>query len=322
VWAELIERGALMGTAQRGETPLRHQRVLVTGATGFIGRYLCRKLIELDATTYGLSRSASEATVPPGVIPIAADVTQRAAVIEALERVHPSHVVHLAAAGVTEPFLPIEQAVDVNVSGTVHVLEASYDVGVQRFVHVGTAYEHRNAESERGLNNPYVASKISAWLFWRAFVEKWTIDSVAVRLYHVYGPQQLRGLLPAAMRAAQRAEVFNMTPGEQRRDFIYITDVIEALLIALGAPNIHNNTYDIGTGIGLQVRTVVERIFQQMKSQGRYVLGALDYRPHEEMELVAAPTAAQIDLKWQAQVQFEEGLAETIEVFRQQTRTS
>jgi nucleoside-diphosphate-sugar epimerase len=293
-------------------------RVLVTGATGFIGRHLCRKLVELGVTTYGLSRSASETTVPEGVIPIAADVTQREGVVAALERVRPSHVLHLAAAGVTEPFLPIEQAVDVNVSGTVHVLEASYDVGVQRFVHIGTAYEHRTAEAERGLNNPYVASKISAWLFWRAFVEKQDIDSVSVRLYHVYGPQQLRGLLPTTMQAAQRNEIFKMTPGEQQRDFVYIDDVVEALVATLKADNLTRNTYDIGTGCGWQVKAVVERIFQLMDSHGQYIVGALAYRPHEEMELVAAPAAAQIDLQWQARVQLEEGLAKTIAAYRQQ----
>ncbi len=243
-------------------------------------------------------------------------------VVAALERVNPAYVLHLAAAGVTEPFLPIEQAVAVNVSGTVHVLEASQVIGVQRFVHVGTAYEYPVAQTDRGPNNPYVASKMAAWLFWRTFVEKHAIDSAAVRLYHVYGPQQLRGLIAAAMQAAQRDEVFNMTRGEQWRDFIYITDVVEALLITLEAPHAQGKTYDIGTGIGLQVRTVVQRIFQQMNSKGQYVLGALDYRPHEEMELVASPLAAQIDLKWQAQVQFEEGLAKTIEAFRQQAGTS
>jgi UDP-glucose 4-epimerase len=297
-------------------------RVLVTGATGFIGQHLCRKLVELGATTYGLSRSATKATVPGGVIPIAADVTRQAVVVEALEQVRPSHVLHLAAAGVTDPFLPIEQAVDVNVSGTVHVLEASQAAGVQRFVHVGTSYEYPASQSERGPNNPYVASKMAAWLFWRAFIEKNPIDSVAVRLYHVYGPQQLRGLIPAALQAAQRDEVFNMTRGEQWRDFIYITDVIEALLTTVSAPNVRGKTYDIGTGIGLQVRTAVQRIFEQPGSRGRYVLGALDYRPHEEMELVATPAAARLDLKWQAQVQFEEGLAKTIEDFYRQTGTS
>jgi UDP-glucose 4-epimerase len=137
----------------------------------------------------------------------------------------------------------------------------------------------------------------------------------------VYGPQQRRGLIPAAMQAAQRDEVFNTTQGEQWRDFIYITDVSQALLSTLGAPSIRGKTYDIGTGVGLQVKTVVRRIFEQIGSRGRYVLGALDYRPNEEMELVATPVAAQIDLKWQAQVQFEEGLAKTIEAYRRQTET-
>jgi nucleoside-diphosphate-sugar epimerase len=301
---------------------LEQMRVLVTGATGFVGQHLCRKLVELGATSYGLSRSASRDTVPVGVTPIAADITQRAAVEAALGRVRPSHVIHLAAAGVTEPFLPIEQAVDVNVSGTVHVLEASYAVGVQRFVHVGTAYEYPASQSDRGPNNPYVASKMAAWLFWRAFIEKNPIDSAVVRLYHVYGPQQLRGLIPSAMQAAWQNKIFDMTPGEQWRDFIYITDVIEALLTTLSAPSICSKTYDIGTGVGLQVKTVVQRIFEQLGSRGQYVLGALDYRPNEEMELVASPAAAQIDLKWRAQVQFKEGLTKTIEAYRQQIATS
>jgi UDP-glucose 4-epimerase len=307
-----------MDAPVRDEASLRHLRVLVTGATGFIGQHLCRKLVALGATTYGLSRSASAATVPVGVIPLVADVTQRETIVTALKRVRPSHVVHLAAAGVTEPFLPIEQAVDVNVSGTVHVLEASYDVGVQRFVHAGTAYEYPASQSNQGPNNPYVASKMAAWLFWRAFIEKNPIDSVAARLYHVYGPQQLRGLIPSAMQAARQHEIFNMTPGEQWRDFIYITDVIEALVTTLSAPNICGKTYDIGTGVGVQVKTVVRRIFEQLGSRGQYVLGALDYRPHEEMKLVALPAATQIDLKWWTQVPFEEGLMKTLEAYRRQ----
>jgi UDP-glucose 4-epimerase len=301
---------------------LNQARVLVTGATGFIGRQVCRRLVESGATVYGLSRSASPATVPAGVSPIAADVTQRAEMVAALKRVRPSQVLHLAAAGVTEPFLPMEQAAAVNVSGTIHVLEASCDVGVQRFVQVGTAYEQPASETDRGPNSPYVASKLAAWLFWRAFTEKNAIDSVAVRLFHVYGPEQLRGLIPAAMQAARCNETFNMTPGEQWRDFIYITDASEALVTTLSAPDVRGKTYDIGTGAGLQVRTVVQRIFEQLGSHGRYVLGALDYRAHEEMDLVAAPAAAQIDLKWQAQVQFEEGLTRTLEAYRRQTGTS
>ena len=68
----------------------------------------------------------------------------------------------------------------------------------------------------------------------RAFIEQHALEAVAVRLYYVYGPQQIRGLIPSAVRAAQQHERFEMTPGEQWRDFVYIADVVDGLLAGPG----------------------------------------------------------------------------------------
>jgi|WetSurMetagenome_2_1015567.scaffolds.fasta_scaffold53428_2 UDP-glucose 4-epimerase len=296
---------------------LAQARVLVTGATGFVGRHLCRALAAQGTTTFGLSRSASQGTLPSGVIPIAADVTRRDELIEALAQARPSHVVHLAAVGATEPFLPIEEARRVNLTGTIHILEASQLTGVKRFLHVGTAYEHSATTSQQS-PNPYVASKVAAWSFWRTFIQEHQLDAVAMRLYYVYGPGQTHGLIPAAIRAAQNHAGFDMTLGEQWRDFVYMADVVEALLAALLLPNVCGHTYDIGTGVGLQVKTAVQRIFEITASRGEYRLGALAYRPNEEMSLIAAPAAAQQDLQWQAQINFDTGIRRTIEAYRQQ----
>lgn len=299
------------------KNPLGQARVLVTGATGFVGQHLCRALAAQGTTTFGLSRSASRDTLPDGVNPIAADVTHRDELIAALDQARPSHVVHLAAVGATEPFLPIEEARRVNLTGTIHVLEASQRVSLERFVHVGTAYEHSATASQQP-HNPYVASKVAAWSFWHSFIQEHQLDAVAVRLYYVYGPGQIHGLIPAAVRAAQSHACFEMTPGEQWRDFVYVADVVAALLAALVLPNVCGHTYDIGTGVGLQVKTAVQRIFEITASRGDYRLGALGYRPHEEMELIAAPAAAQRDLQWQAQVNFDAGIRRTIEAYRRQ----
>jgi nucleoside-diphosphate-sugar epimerase len=297
--------------------PGEHMRVLVTGATGFVGRHVCRELAARGVTTFGLSRSAALHTLPDGVNPIGADVTRREELIAALADVRPSHVVHLAAVGATEPFLPIEEAQRVNLTGTIHVLEASQRSGVARFVHVGTAYEHSATVSPHP-PNPYVASKVAAWSFWHTFIQEHELDAVALRLYYVYGPGQINGLIPAAIRAALNHACFEMTPGEQWRDFVYVSDVVAALLAALTVSDVHGQTYDIGTGAGLQVKTAVRRIFELAASRGEYRLGALAYRPNEEMELIAAPAPALRDLKWQAHINFDTGIRRTLEACRQQ----
>jgi nucleoside-diphosphate-sugar epimerase len=292
---------------------LRQARVLVTGATGFIGQRLCRQLVELGATVYGLSRSASPATVPTGVIHIAADVTQWAEIVAALERARPTQVLHLAAAGVTEPFLPLEQAVEVNVAGTRNVLEASCHVGVQRFVQVGTAYEQPAAEADRGPSNPYVASKLAAWLFWQTFIEKHALDSVAVRLFHVYGPQQRRGLIPAAMQAALRHETFDMTPGEQLRDFVYVDDVVRGLVACVSAAGDAGKTYELGTGTARSIRAAVEFIFAVTGSRGTVAAGRQPYRPGEAMALLAETEPIYRAYRWRARVPFETGIQITLQ---------
>ncbi|MFN8595216.1 MAG: NAD-dependent epimerase/dehydratase family protein [Anaerolineae bacterium] len=296
---------------------LRSERVLVTGATGFIGRYFGEFLVQHQIETYGLSRTAAAQTLPRNVVPVPIDIQEPAEVMGAFEQIRPDRVVHLAAAGVTEPFLPIEQAVEVNIRGTVNLLEASERIGVRRFVHVGTAYERPAAETVRGPGNPYVASKLGAWSFWHAFAQEHKLNSIALRLFHVYGPRQsARGLVSAAIRAALSGETLRMTQGEQLRDFVYVTDIVQALIAALATLEFSTQTYDIGSGTGRSVRSVVAQIFEQIDGDGHYELGALSYRPNEEMVLIAQPATTRHDLGWTTTVDFEVGLAATIQACR------
>lgn len=300
---------------------LRAGPILVTGATGFVGYHVCQQLVALGATVYGLSRSASSVRLPAGVHPLAADVTAREAMQSAFEQVRPARVLNLAAIGVDRPFLPIEEALAVNVNGIVNTLFVAQAVGVRRFLHIGTCYEHAAAQplSQGGTLSTYAVSKLRAWETWRDFAHRHGLESVALRLFHVYGPgQAATGLISSAIEAALRGAVFEMTPGEQLRDFVFIDDVVTALLLALTAPLKGIGTYDIGTGLGYSVRSVVVKIFEIIGGPGRVAVGALRYRQHEIMQAVADPLPARTDLSWQARVGLTDGLVATIDWHRQQ----
>jgi len=289
------------------------ETLLMTGATGFIGRHAAARAIECGFRTYGLSRSASIETLPPGVQPLPIDLRDPAAVRRAFERVRPDRVIHLAAVGVLDTGVPLDLAADINVHGTLNVLEACAAVDVRRVVQVGTAYERVAAAAS---DNSYAASKRGAWWAWRAFTQAHALNSVALRLFHVYGPRQPeRGLIPAAILAARRGETLKMTPGEQLRDFVYVGDVVDALIAAVSALDGQAQTYDIGTGEGRSVRSAVADIFERVNGGGRFEAGALPYRPHEVMALIAQPAAAQRELGWRAQVDWETGLALTLRAF-------
>jgi len=308
--AETIGREMALSTDALAE--LRSETVLVTGATGFIGRQICRQLIQLDVPVYGLSRSAARETVEAGVKPVAADVTVPTAVQAAFAKVRPTYVLHLAAAGVNHPFLPEAEASQVNVDGTCHVLQASQAVQVRRFVQVGTCYETAGEPSQA---SPYAASKLEAWQMWRTFMSRHSpMNATALRLFHVYGPEQPKtGLIAAAIDAALRGKRFEMTPGEQQRDFVFIDDVVEALLLALTAPLTGVKTYEIGTGVSCSVRAAVRRVFEKVGGAGEAAIGACPYRSHEIMRLVADPQPIAQDLGWQVHTSLEAGLTATID---------
>jgi nucleoside-diphosphate-sugar epimerase len=115
-----------------------------------------------------------------------------------------------------------------------------------------------------------------------------------------------------------RGDRFEMTPGEQQRDFVFIDDVVEALLAALIAPLTGAETYEVGTGVGCSVRSVVHRIFEKVGGAGEAVVGARPYRNNEMMRLVANPQPIAQALGWQARTNLEAGLTATIDWQRQQ----
>lgn len=306
------------------------QRALVTGAAGFVGQHLVRRLVEVGAQVFaGVAfdeQPERVARLPIQVHRLTFDLRDAGAVRAAVAEAVPQVVFHLAAVGATDPGVDPHLALAVNAGGALHLLEAvrkhaSEGNVVRRVVLVGTCYEYGavsecgERETVEGLDpfNAYAASKVAAWAFGRAYWREHGLPIVTVRLFQIYGPGQPdHTLVPAAIRAALAGSDFPMTPGEQERDFIYVDDVVDGLLAVADVPEIEGHSLDLGTGQVHALLEVVEHIWAMTGAQGQILPGALPYRPGDVMHLVADADRTARLTSWRAKVELDEGLRHTI----------
>jgi nucleoside-diphosphate-sugar epimerase len=248
------------------------------------------------------------------------DLREGQAVRPLVRECQPSKIYHLAAVGVTEPGVDPTLAVQVNVIGTLNLLEALRETDCNCFVNTGTCYEYGHntppMHEDQMVDpiNAYAASKSAAWLFCNMYHRTRGSPIVTVRPFTAYGPRQSpRALIPQAILSALRGEDFEMTGGEQSRDFTYVDDVVEGYLRASLSQKAIGQTINLGTGEEHPIKDVVLKVLELMGNPVRPLIGALPYRPGEVWRLCSDSSKARELLDWQPQVSLEDGLRKTIE---------
>ncbi len=290
-------------------------RVLVTGATGFLGRRLAHLLVASGDDVVLLLREGYGMGWPlppeieslrPRASVVYADLRNYRLTARAVAEAAPETVIHLAAAGVTAPDLPIETALRHNLYGTLHLLRACFESGIvapPRQVVVA------RTPGERSAMNVYAASKAAAWQFCRMFAltRNWLV--VGAMVYQAYGPgQPAHTLIPAAIRAAQAGEDFPMTAGDQLRDWIHVDDVARGLQAVYRSGLPPGVTSELGTGRSASVLQVVELIYSRAGRGGKPLPGSLSARPGQEMKQVADADATHAQTGWRAVTSLSDGL--------------
>ena len=298
--------------------------VLVTGATGFIGCHLVAHLVEtgrevtvLVREVYSNSMGArlprALATLRPQIRTVYADLGKLGLTVRAIEEAAPEQIVHLAAAGTTDPFLPVTDALRHNLQGTLNVLRAAFEKSfTTRQVIVA------RTPGERSAMNVYAASKAAAWNFCQMYARTqiWPIHGAMI--FQAYGPGQPEGtLIPAAFAAAMAGKDFPMTSGEQERDWIYVQDVVEGLVAMLACELAPGKTVELGTGQATSIAKVVREIYALVGRGGEPRPGALPDRPGEAPVQLADAGSTRALLGWQAHHSLSRGLRLVLSALRQ-----
>lgn len=302
------------------------KRVLVTGGSGFIGSHLVEALLQRGVEVHCLLLAGDAAAhlsgVRPHIVVHHADLVDPEAVQAVVATSRPEAVYHLAAVGVTDVHVDPAFAVRVNVEGTLNLL-AALDGAYRVFVNTGTCHEYGDNEppfredQDPRPELPYAITKTAAWRFCARFhrTRGWPI--VTVRPFSVYGPRQgANALIPTCIQAAQDGHDLDMTMGEQRRDFIYVEDVVEGFMRAAEIPQAIGGTFNLCTGQETTIYELARSVVEQVGSGIAIHRGALPYRSGEIWRLVGDNARARTVLGWQPQVTLEEGLRRTIDAAR------
>ena len=294
------------------------QRVLVTGATGFLGSHVCRRLSASASELHAIARNQrrggdSAARWWQG------DLTDAATVERLLTAIKPDVIFHLASHGVGAPDLDhVLPTLQGDLVTTVNVLTAATRLGLARLVLAVSLEEPYPNRGDAPLSSPYAAAKWACTAYARMFHDLYRAPIVAVRPFMTYGPgQRSHKLIPYVTLALLQGEAPKLTSGTRPVDWIYVDDVIDGLLIAAQAPGVEGCTIDLGSGVLVPIRDVVERLVRLVGARVQPLFGALNDRPSEQVR-VADTADAYARLGWKPVTSLEEGLTRTVAWYRQQ----
>ena len=306
---------------------VKDRRILLTGASGFIGSHLARLLVAEGAEVHALT-SAVSSVYPHRITDVRKDITlhegnltDRSAMDVLAKQVRPEYVFHLGAyTHVGKSWQRVDECIQTNVQGTVNLLQALDGSGYTRFVNTGTSEIYGAIDVPFHEDDcpkpvsPYAVSKYAAEMFCRLASESYGWPIVRVRPFNAYGPGQSPDrVIPEIIVRALRRERLQMTSGRQTREFNYVDDIVDGFVKAATADGIDGELLNVGNGEEVSIADLATTILDVMGNPVEAEFGALPDRPIEIWRMRCDSTRARERLSWTPQYDLRAGLAKTVE---------
>jgi NAD dependent epimerase/dehydratase len=311
---------------------LSGSRVLVTGAGGFIGGHLVARLVRAGAVVRGLVHYNSRNDrgtldwLDPAIVAEVDVVLGELRDVESVTRATQDIdvVLHLGAMiAIPYSYVNPRDFLEVNVLGTMNVLQAALGAGVQRVVHTSTSEVYGSAQTvpitethPLEPQSPYAASKVAADKLADAWQRSYELPVTVLRPFNTYGPHQsARAIIPTIISQALAGDTLRLGSLHPRRDLTYVEDTAAGFMAAAVAPDAVGRTIQLGTGHDVSIGDIVELVGTILGRPLQVELDAARVRPakSEVQRLISDPALAAATLDWHAAVDLRSGLEQTIE---------
>src|SRR4051794_744421 len=300
------------------------KRVLVTGATGFLGRHCLARLSDELCEIHAVSRNVQALEVSP-IQWHSADLRDPAAAGQLIAVIRPTHLLHLAWEATPRVYSGSPENLRWLEAATA-MLAAFGQAGGQRFVGAGTSAEYEAGDEpcaeDLALIRPatiYGKCKAACWLAAQEAAQYYGFTAAWGRIFLPFGLGDMPGrLIPSVIDALDRHRPVETTHGQQLRDFIYAPDVADLLVRLLFLQE--GGAFNVGTGRATTVRSVIEFIADRRGGRDLLRLGTIPLPLGEPSTLIANMTKVSARLGWSAPTPIEVGLAKVLEGVRRNQR--
>lgn len=305
----------------------KKRNVFVTGASGFIGANIVRALLQKNFSVHVLNHSKriswrlqeikNTITIHTG------DLTDKISLRRALQISQPDYIIHLAAYGAYSYQTELEKIVRVNIDGLKNLLEVSKDIPYKCFINTGSSSEYgykNKSMKETDFCDPvsyYAATKLGATALCKVFAQLHNKPIVTFRLFSVYGPyEEPTRFVPTIMKNLLTKNPIKLTPGQQRRDFIYVDDITNAYMKALNlGKKIQGEIFNIGTGKEYTNDEIVKSLFSVTEKKTNLNKGAYEKRMWDTPHWRANIAKSKRLLGWKPYTTIDKGLLNTYSWF-------
>ncbi len=304
------------------------KKILITGATGFIGSNLLRYFIKKGADIHIFTRKESDKwrirDILPRVKEFRVDLTDKDDLNRIMAKINPQIILHTAVYGNFPDHSDPKRIMNINFKGTLNLIDSCKKLDLELFINSGSSSEYGpkfhpiNEESPLKPLGPYGASKVAASLYARKIAQAYKKSIITLRLFSPYGYfEDANRLIPSVILSCLRGKRLKLSSPYSVRDFIFIEDVVDAYVKAFeNKETASGEIFNIGSGSQHTVRHVVNRIIRLTGSKIKPEWDSLDNPRIEPKHWQANIRKAKEKLHWLPAESMDKGLSKTINWFK------
>jgi len=308
------------------------RRVLVTGASGFVGANLVRRLLRDGHVVHIVLRPNAERwrleEVLSRVRVHETDLTDRDGVTAAVGSARPDWIFNLAAHGGYADQVDGRQILAANTLGVMTLLDAGTAVGFEAFVHTGSSseygYKEHPAREDDLLepNSTYAVTKAAATHYCQFVARSRYVNAVVLRLYSVFGPyERPTRFIPTVIVRGLEGRLPPLVDPDTTRDFVHVDDTVEALILAASKKGLPRGTVlNVCSGVKTSVRDVVTVAKALLPISKEPDWSSMPARPWDTKTWVGDPRGVWERLGWEPISSFRDGFAATLRWLRDDPR--